>query len=131
MWFVAHQVAPAGREIRFTRAIVAVILIACFSEAAEHWLRPLVGYWTYALEFAASMILVMVFLQLTFWRSLLAVVIYWAVIVGGIIFVMVVTKQHAEIKNVHQRIIALHRSEFIRVPFRSTPGHAPVADSHG
>jgi len=98
MWFVAQQIAPVGREIPFGRAIFTVILICFGSEAAEHWLRPVIGYWTYGVEFAGSAIIVMLFLQLTFWRSLLAVVVFWAVFVAGIIFVGVVGRQHADIQ---------------------------------
>ncbi len=98
MWFVAQQIAPVGREIPFGRAIFTVILVGFGSEAAEHWLRPAIGYWTYGVEFAGSAIIVMLFLQLTFWRSLLAVVVFWAVFVAGIIFVGVVGRQHADIQ---------------------------------
>ena len=77
---------------------LTVILVGFGSEAAEHWLRPAIGYWTYGVEFAGSAIIVMLFLQLTFWRSLLVVVVFWAVFVAGIIFVGVVGRQHADIQ---------------------------------
>jgi peptidoglycan/LPS O-acetylase OafA/YrhL len=98
MWFVAHQMAPVGREISFGRAILAVVLISLGSEAAEHWLRPVIGYWTYGAEFVGSAIIVMVFMQLTFWRSLLAVVIFWVVFVAGVIAFAVIARQHADIQ---------------------------------
>jgi hypothetical protein len=77
--------APLGREIPLTKAIAAVILMGLCSAASGYWLKPLIGDWRFLAEFAASAILVMGLFQLSFWRSVLALVIYWMVVVIAVL----------------------------------------------
>jgi hypothetical protein len=80
MWFVANQTAPIGHEIPLSRAIVAIIVMGVFNGASNHWLKPIIGDWYLAVSFIADTVAVMATLQLSFWRSLLAVFIYFVVI---------------------------------------------------
>lgn len=85
MWFVSSQTAPFGREIKLSQAIVAVALMGLCSGASRYWLTPLIGDWRYLAEFVAWILVVMLTLQLSFWRSLLAVVIYFVVMLVAIL----------------------------------------------
>ena len=85
MWFVSMQMAPIGREIRLSQAVVAVIVMGLCSVASRIWLAPLIGGWRFLAEFAAWTIVVKLALDLSFWRSLLAVVIYCVVMVGAVV----------------------------------------------
>lgn len=92
MWFVAHLMAPAGRDIPLSRAVLAVVLMVVCGAASSHWLKPLIGDWRYLAEFITSALVVMAVFQLSFWSSLLAVLIYWAVIIVAIIIMALVGK---------------------------------------
>ncbi len=85
MWFVSMQAAPIGREIRLSQAVTAVILMGLCSGAARIWLRPMIGGWIFLVEFIVCTIVVKVVLDLSFWRSLLAVFVYDAVIIGAMV----------------------------------------------
>lgn len=80
MWFVANQTAPIGHEIPLSRAILAIIVMGVFNGASSHWLKPIIGDWSLAVSFIADTVAVMATLQLSFWRALLAVFIYFVVI---------------------------------------------------
>ena len=83
MWLVANMTAPFGREIKLSQAIVAVILMGLCNVASTLWLMPRIGYWHLLVLLAVWPLIVMPVLQLTFRRSLLAVVIYLVVMVGA------------------------------------------------
>src|SRR5580698_4529668 len=83
MWFVASQTAPFGQEIKLSQAIVAVILMGLCSLASSIWLMPLLGYWYLLVLLIVWPLIVMPVLQLSFRRSLLAVIIYFIAMVGA------------------------------------------------
>jgi hypothetical protein len=92
MWFVAHQVAPVGYNISLTRGVCAVAIMSCGSAIANYFLRPMMGDWSYAAEFVVSVLLGMVILRLTFWRTLLVVVVYWIVFVVALVVIAIIFK---------------------------------------
>jgi hypothetical protein len=94
MWLVAHQMAPVGREIPLSRAVFTVILMGLCSAALEYWVKPIIGDWSYLLEFVSSILIVMAMFELKFWRSFFAVLIYWVVIVAGIVGMTVIAHSH-------------------------------------
>jgi hypothetical protein len=81
MWFVAHQLAPFGRDISLGRAIFTVFLMGAGSVALNILLQPSIGNWSYSAGLLLSVLVVKGVLQLTFWRSVFAVFIYWVVVV--------------------------------------------------
>src|SRR5262245_5389190 len=82
MWFVASQTAPFGREITLGKAILAVFFMGVCSGASTYWLRPMIGPLEFFIEIAAWIIVVKLILQLSFWRSVLAVFIYLVVMIA-------------------------------------------------
>ena len=96
MWFVSNQTAPLGREIPLSKAIVAVFFMGLCSVASGYWLQPIIGNWRMLVELVAWTIVVMVVLELSFRRALLAVIIYFAVIfIATLIMVLDVRYHHA------------------------------------
>ena len=97
MWFVASLNAPLGREIKLSQAIVAVILMGLCSAASSIWLMPLIGYWHIVVLLIVWPLIVMPVLELSFRRSLLAVISYLVVMIGAQIGMMLVVhmKPHA------------------------------------
>jgi hypothetical protein len=97
MWFVASLNAPFGKEIKLSQAIVAVILMGLCSAASSIWLMPLIGYWHIVVLLIVWPLIVMPVLELSFRRSLLAVIIYLVVMIGAQIGMMLVVhiKPHA------------------------------------
>jgi hypothetical protein len=92
MWFVACQLAPFGQEIKLSRGVLAVVLMGVFSVGCNHWLSPLIGHWSLAAEFVCWTLCVMAVLGLSFWRSLLAVLIYSVVMVVAFIVIGMIAK---------------------------------------
>ena len=92
MWLVASQTAPFGREIKLSHAIIAMILMGLCSAASRYWLTPLIGDWRFLAEFVAWMLVVMLTLDLSFRRSLLAVIIYFVVMVVALAAMGIVAK---------------------------------------
>jgi hypothetical protein len=95
MWFIASQTAPFGQEIKLSQAIVAVILMGLCSMASSIWLMPLIGYWYLLVLLVVWPLIVMPILQLSFWRSLLAVIIYLVVMVGARVVIELVAAHEA------------------------------------
>lgn len=87
MWFVSMQAAPIGREIRLSQAVAVVIVMGLCSVASNIWLKPLIGAWTFLVELAAWIIVVKLTLDLSFWRSLLAVVTYCVVMIAATVVI--------------------------------------------
>jgi hypothetical protein len=90
MWFVASLNAPFGQEIKLSQGIVAVILMGLCSAASSIWLMPLIGYWHIVVLLIVWPLIVMPVLELSFRRSLLAVIIYLVVMIGAQIGMMLV-----------------------------------------
>src|SRR2546429_6700494 len=93
MWFIAYQMAPIGREIPLSHAVSAVILMGCCGVAARNYLKPLVGNWEILFEFVAQTLVVMAILKLSFRRSLIAVFMYWVVMILGIVAIGLLARQ--------------------------------------
>jgi hypothetical protein len=80
MWLLAYQLAPIGREIPLSRAILTVILLGVCGVLSGKFLGPLIGKgWLIPVDFVVSTLVVKALLDLTFRRSLVAVLIYWLV----------------------------------------------------
>ena len=103
MWFVSSQTAPFGREIKLSQAILAVFLMGLCSAASNYWLTPLISDWKYLAESLAWILVVMLSLQLSFWRSLLAVVLYFVVLIAAIIVMDIVARSGARPSGRTQR----------------------------
>jgi hypothetical protein len=101
MWFVASQTAPFGQEIKLSQAIAAVILMGLCSVASTIWLMPLIGYWHLLVLLVVWPLIVMPVLELSFRRSLLAVIIYLVVMVGAQIGMALVI--HMDAAHLHHR----------------------------
>jgi hypothetical protein len=101
MWFVASQTAPFGREVKLSRAILTVFLMGVCSGAFSYWLLPVIGHWYLLALFVAWVLIVMLTLQQSFWRSLLAVIIYLIVVIGTYAFMELVV--HYDGTNIRSR----------------------------
>jgi hypothetical protein len=112
MWFVSNQTAPFGREIPLSKAIVAVILMGLCSVASGYWLKPIIGDWRFLAEFVAWAVVVMLVLELSFWRSLLAVIIYFVVVVVAVIVMDLVARSGRSSRNISLRPPATAPSVF-------------------
>ncbi len=99
MWFVSSQTAPFGREIKLSQAIVAVILMGLCSAVSSYWLKPVIGSWRFLAEFVAWTLVVMLTLQLSFTRSLVAVIIYFVVMVVALIVMGIIAKSGGTAPN--------------------------------
>jgi hypothetical protein len=125
MWFVAYQMAPIGREIPLGHAIVAVFFMGACGVASGMFLKPLIGNWRVLAEFAADTLVVMGVLRLSFSRSLLAVLVYWIVMIVAVVVIALVVHSHKGSSNQSvERTGACYLAEF------EFPGHwrlAPVA----
>ena len=76
LWVVAHQLAPIGRSISFSRIVFATVVMALCDFASHTWLKPLIGDWHLLLFVIVSMFIVLAVLRLPFWRSVLALLAY-------------------------------------------------------
>ena len=83
MWLVANMTAPFGHEIKLSQAIVAVILMGLCTVASTLWLMPRIGYWHFLVLLLVWPLIVMPVLRLSFRRALLAVIIYFVVMLGA------------------------------------------------
>ena len=101
MWLVASQTAPFGQEVKLSQGIAAAILMGLCSQASSIWLSPLIGYWHILVLFVVWPLIVMPVLQLSFKRSLLAVIIYFVVMVGAQIGMALVI--HIDPAHLHHR----------------------------
>src|ERR1041385_620587 len=83
MWLIAHQVAPVGYSVSITRCFFALVLMSCGQAVAQYFLSPVLGQGRcYLAKFGVAGVLGMMVLQLGFWRSLLAVVVYDVVFIA-------------------------------------------------
>lgn len=90
MWFVASQTAPFGREVKLSRAILTIFVMGLCSKAFSLWLMPVIGPWYLLPLFVVWVLIVMLTLQQSFWRALLAVIIYLIVVIGTYAFMELV-----------------------------------------
>lgn len=88
MWILAYQLAPIGREIPLSRAVLTVFLLGVCSVLSSKFLGPLIGKgWLIPVDFVVSTLVVKSALDLTFRRSLVAVLVYWLVWLVAIVIV--------------------------------------------
>ena len=85
MWLVACQMAPVGRDIPLSHGLIAVIVMGLCGAAAMLYVKPAIGQWYVLAEFLAHGLVVKAMFQLSFGRSIVAVTVYWVVmLVAGI-----------------------------------------------
>jgi hypothetical protein len=76
LWIVAHTLAPLGYHITLLRGIGAVVLITIFGELSSIFLKPVIGECHALVRFIVDVLIVRAVMYLTFWRSVLVVVVY-------------------------------------------------------
>jgi hypothetical protein len=76
-------VAGVGYSLSLTRGFFAVVLMSLAGSVGSHLLRPFIGDWCHLAEIGISSLVGMLILQLTFWRSLIAVIVYSVVFVAA------------------------------------------------
>src|SRR4026208_2013058 len=79
MWLVRYHMPPVGRDIPLSHGLIAVLVMGLCGAAATFYLRPAVGNWYILAEFLAHGIVVKAMFQLSFGRSMVAVTVYWVV----------------------------------------------------
>jgi len=89
MWLVAYQMAPVGREIPLSHGLIAVIVMGLCGAASMLYLKPAIGQWHILAEFLAHGIVVKAMFQLSFGRSMVAVTVYWVVMLLAAIAIAV------------------------------------------
>jgi len=92
MWFVAYQMAPVGRDIPLSHGLIAVIVMGVCGAAAMLYLRPAIGQWYILAEFLAHGLVVKAVFQLSFGRSIVAVTVYWVVMLVAAIAIGAMAK---------------------------------------
>ena len=92
MWLVACQMAPVGREIPLSHGLIAVIVMGLSGAASLLYLKPMIGQWYVLAEFLAHGIVVKAMFQLPFGRSMMAVTVYWVVMLLAGIAIAVLAK---------------------------------------
>lgn len=85
--FIVHRISPEPKEIPRSDILRAVFIFAVTGLASDCFLRPSLGNWRILLEIIFGSLIVQELLHLSFRRSLLAVLGYWAtfLICAGII----------------------------------------------
>ena len=76
MWFIIHQMAPIGREFTLGRTILGVVWMALCERGASALLHPHIGGWSLLAGFIVSVLVVMSWFGIKFWRSFFAVFLY-------------------------------------------------------
>jgi hypothetical protein len=87
MWFVVYQLAPLGREFTLGRTIVGVVLMGICERLANVLLHPHIGDWSLLAGILVSVLCVMSFFQLRFWRAFWAVFIYNTILVASFLLI--------------------------------------------
>ena len=97
LWLIACQSAPLNRELKLSQGIAAAILMGLCGAASTYWLMPLIGYWHILVVLAASVLVAMATFELSFRRSLVAVLVYSVVMIGAQLGVRLLAnmKRHA------------------------------------
>jgi hypothetical protein len=89
LWFVAHVLSPVGYEISLWRGIGAVFLITVFGSLSSAFVKPAIGDWNMLVELAVDVLIVRSVLRLPLGRSVIAVIIYWVVLVTAVYFLFI------------------------------------------
>ena len=77
LWFTVYIIAPVGYNASLGRATGAAFLMALANAAVTALLQPALGWWCLLVLFVVFVVVVKVFLWLSFWRSLLAATVYF------------------------------------------------------
>ena len=75
LWFTAHLLAPVGYQVTLWRGVGAAILISLVGVFSPH-LKPFIGEWFLPVDFLLGVLIVKKILWLSFWRSVVTVIIY-------------------------------------------------------
>jgi len=94
LWFVSNQTAPFGREVPLSKGIAAVICMGLWSAASSYWLNPIIANWTLLVDLVGWTIIVKLVLALSLRRAVLAVIIYFVVILIATILIRMDVKYH-------------------------------------
>jgi len=89
LWFVAHLLAPVGYEISLWRGIGAVFLITICGSLSSAFLKPAIGDWNLLVDLVVDILIVKSVLRLPLGRSVIAVIIYWVVLVTAVYFLFI------------------------------------------
>ena len=92
MWLVAYQMAPVGRDIPLSHGLIAVIVMGLCGAASVFYLKPAIGNWHVLAEFIAHGVVVKAMFQLSFGRSMVAVAVYWVVMLLAAITIAILAK---------------------------------------
>jgi|SoiMethySBSTD1v2_1073268.scaffolds.fasta_scaffold2481869_1 hypothetical protein len=87
MWFIVYQMAPIGREFSLGRTIFGVVLMALCERGANALLHPHIGDWSFLAGFVVSVLVVMSFFQIRFWRAFWAVLLYNAILIASFLLI--------------------------------------------
>ena len=80
LWVAGRILAPKEREISVLRCLGTAFALTFLGNASRKFLTPLVGDWAVLISFAVYVLIVMGLLRLSFWRSFLVTLIYYAVV---------------------------------------------------
>jgi hypothetical protein len=92
MWFIVYQMAPIGREFSLGRTIGGVVLMAIGERGAHALLYPHIGHWSALAGLAVSVLFVMSWFQLRFWRAFFAVFLYNAILIASFVLLAFAAK---------------------------------------
>jgi len=78
LWIAARLLAPEDRKISVLRCFGTAFALTFLGNAARKFLAPSAGPWTVLILLAVYVLIVMGLFRLSFWRSLLVTLIYYA-----------------------------------------------------
>ena len=80
LWLIAYMLAPAENDFSLERGIVVGLGLSVFSFMSQTFIEPKAGSdWTILTDFLLTLFVIWVGFRLSFWRTILAVIIFWTI----------------------------------------------------
>jgi hypothetical protein len=80
LWFALCSLSPEGRDISFIKFLLTVFFMEQCSRASSVFLKQAIGKWCMAVSIIAHIGILFGFWRLNLWRTLIAVSVYWFVV---------------------------------------------------
>ena len=92
MWFIVYQMAPIGREFTLGHTILGVVWMALCERGASALLHPHIGDWSILAGFVVSVLVVISWFDIKFWRAFFAVFLYNVILIASFLLMDYVGK---------------------------------------
>ena len=88
LWIATRILTPEGRTITVLRCFAVAFVLTFLGNASRKFLTPLIGDWVSLVALVLYVLLVMGLFKLSWWRSILVTLIYFAGIAAFYYFMM-------------------------------------------